>query len=55
MLQTVKPFLVATDLIGAPKPTYHTPHPDTFARSAVATIGIQDTTHGYWPHAFQVL
>ena len=30
------------------------PNPVTYARAAVATIGIQHTTHGYFYHAVQV-
>ena len=30
------------------------PNPVTYAHAAVATIGIQHTTHGYFYHALQV-
>ena len=30
------------------------PSGETFTRAAVATIGVQKDTHGYWIHALQV-
>ena len=36
------------------KGNYLVPDPVTYVRSAVATIGIQNTTFGYLPHAFHV-
>ena len=46
--------MVATAMSNVRRTTYLTPDPLTYARSAVATIGIQGYTQGYWPHAFQV-
>ena len=47
--------MVATAMSNVRRTTYLSPDPLIYARSAVATIGIQDYTHGYWPHAFQVI
>lgn len=30
------------------------PSPETFAASAIATVGITSLATGYWPHEFQV-
>ena len=59
--QDVKPHLVATamtrtamSLRNVPENTRSAPDPITYARAAVATIGIQHTTHGYFYHALRV-
>ena len=52
--KTVMPGLVATAMSNVRRVTYSAPSPETYARSAVATIGIQHTTFGYWIHAVQV-
>lgn len=46
--------MVTTAMSNARKVTFTTPDPVTYSRSAVATIGIQSYTHGYWGHALQV-
>jgi len=46
--------MVTTAMSNARKVTFFTPDPVTYSRAAVATIGIQDYTHGYWSHALQV-
>ena len=52
--QDVKPCLVATALSGIRRTSRLVPDPITYARAAVATIGIQHTTYGYFYHALQV-
>ena len=52
--QTVMPNLVATAMSNVRRVTSFRPSPETYARTAVATIGIQNTTYGYWQHALQV-
>ena len=41
-------------LSGMVENTRFVPDPITYARAAVATIGIQHTTYGYFYHALQV-
>lgn len=53
IIQTVMPSLVATQMSNVRRPTTFRPSPETYARTAVATIGIQDSTYGYWHHALQ--
>ena len=53
-IQTVIPFYVATAMIGVRKSSFMIPNGDQYARSAVATIGVQKTTFGCWSHAIQV-
>ena len=48
------PCLVATAMTGIKRPSYVAPSPDTFAKAAVATIGVQDNTYGCLSHAMQV-
>ena len=54
ILQTVAAGMVTTTMSNARKVTFFTPDPIKYSRAAVATIGIQDYTHGFWPHALQV-
>jgi len=51
--QCVYPFFVATKLAKIRRATFFAPNPDTFAKSAVGTIGIQTETTGYLGHALQ--
>ena len=56
IVQDVKPFMVATAMIRAATGISSSrliPDPITYARAAVATIGIQHTTYGYFYHALQ--
>ena len=53
-MQSVSAGMVTTAMSNARKVTFGTPDPVTYARSAVATIGIQGYTHGYWVHALKV-
>ena len=50
----MNPFFVTTALSGMDKPSFDIPSPATFAKAAVATIGIQDNTFGCFSHALQV-
>ena len=52
--QDVKPHFVATAMSGIRRASRIAPDPVTYARAAVATIGIQHTTYGYFYHALQV-
>ena len=52
--QDVKPWFVATVMSGIQRASRFAPDPITYARAAVATIGIQHTTYGYFYHAVQV-
>ena len=52
--QDVKPHFVATAMSGIQRASRFAPDPVTYARAAVATIGIQHTTYGYFYHALQV-
>ena len=36
------------------KPSLTVPSPETYARSALQTLGKTNRTHGYWPHSIQV-
>ena len=46
--------MVSTTMSNARRVSFFVPDPQSFATSAVATIGIQNYTRGYWPHALQV-
>ena len=48
------PFVVATSMSGISRPSYTMPSADTYAKAAVATIGVQDSTYGCFSHAMQV-
>ena len=52
--QVVKPHFVATAMSGIQRTSRFIPDPVTYTRAAVATIGIQHTTYGYFYHALQV-
>ena len=54
LTQDVKPGFVATAMSGIRKTSRSIPSPITYTRAAVATIGIQHTTYGYFYHALQV-
>ena len=53
--QTVAPFFVATAMSGIRRSNMMVADAVQFGRSAVATIGIQDFTHGCLSHAIQVV
>eukprot|EP01135_Chromosphaera_perkinsii_P007541 Nk52_evm25s913 gene=Nk52_evmTU25s913 len=52
IVQSVMPLYVTSKLSKVRKPTWNTPTPRAFARSAVGTIGYEDRTTGYWAHDF---
>jgi len=54
LAQDVKPAFVATAMTGFQRTSRFIPSPTTYTRAAVATIGIQHTTYGYYYHALQV-
>lgn len=58
-IQTVCPGFVDTDIAANTKASQLTPgiffpKPDTFARNAVAAIGVAPASAGYWPHEILV-
>ncbi|KAM4617335.1 very-long-chain 3-oxoacyl-CoA reductase [Discoglossus pictus] len=50
-VQSVLPFYVATKLSKIRKPTWDKPSPETYVKSALKTVGLQNRTNGYLPHA----
>ena len=52
--QCIVPFFVATKLSKIRKPTLFIPNSATYARSALATVGVEDISFGYFAHALQV-
>jgi len=50
IVQCVKPGFVATKLSGIRRATLLAPTPDAFVKSALATVGKESTTYGYFPH-----
>lgn len=53
-VQTVHPGYVATNMASHMKPSYISPHPDTFAAATLRTLGLEQRTAGYWTHKIQV-
>ena len=53
-VQSVAPFGVSTAIVNSPPTNLFVIDAVKYARSAVATIGIQGYTHGCLPHAIQV-
>ena len=54
IIQTVSSDNVTTAMSNARRVSFFVPDPQSFATSAVATVGIQDYTCGCWPHALMV-
>ena len=54
IFQNVEPLLVATSMSGIRRASFFIPSPTSAAKAAVATIGIQNSTNGCFPHALQV-
>ena len=52
--QTVSAGMVTTAMSNKRKVSFFSPDPVSYAKAAVATIGIQEYTHGCWSHALQV-
>lgn len=55
IIQSVMPGFVATNMTRVRKGTTMTPLPEDYARSAIATIGVDSVTHGYWSHWVMML
>ena len=54
IFQNVEPLFVATSMTGNRGASYFIPSPTSATKAAVATIGIQNSTNGCFPHALQV-
>eukprot|EP00126_Sphaerothecum_destruens_P004768 Sdes_comp18372_c0_seq1m8169 len=52
LVQSVMPLYVTSKLSKLRRPTWNTPTPAQFARSALATVGYEAHTSGYWAHDF---
>ena len=53
-MQSVLPFFVATKMTRIRKPTLDKPTPERYVAAELATVGLQDQTNGYFPHAVMV-
>ena len=53
-LKNVTPGFVATAMSKITRTSFTSPSAESYAKSAVATIGIQNNTCGCFPHALQV-
>ncbi|EGT52863.1 hypothetical protein CAEBREN_07160 [Caenorhabditis brenneri] len=53
LFQTITPFIVATKMAGNPNTSFFYPDSDTFAKSALNTIGNSNDTTGYIAHQLQ--
>ncbi|XP_030621136.1 very-long-chain 3-oxoacyl-CoA reductase-A [Chanos chanos] len=51
IIQSVLPFFVATKMTKIRKPTLDKPTPDRYVAAELTTVGVQDQTNGYFPHA----
>ena len=51
IVQSVLPFFVATKMTRIRKPTLDKPTPERYVAAELATVGLQDQTNGYFPHA----
>ncbi|TGZ62012.1 hypothetical protein CRM22_007670 [Opisthorchis felineus] len=51
MIQAVCPLFVATKLSRKSSPSLFVPTPDTYVRSALDMLGVEEVTTGYLPHA----
>ncbi|TRY54835.1 hypothetical protein DNTS_001800 [Danionella cerebrum] len=54
IIQSVLPFFVATKMTKIRKPTLDKPTPDRYVAAELNTVGLQDQTNGYFPHAVMV-
>ena len=55
LFQCVSPAFVATAMSGIRRPSLFAPDPVTYAKRAVATIGLREHTNAYLPHVLQVI
>ncbi|EGT42682.1 hypothetical protein CAEBREN_19665 [Caenorhabditis brenneri] len=53
LFQTITPFIVATKMAGNPNTSFFYPDSDSFAKSALNTIGNSNDTTGYIAHQLQ--
>ncbi|GCC27639.1 hypothetical protein chiPu_0006065 [Chiloscyllium punctatum] len=51
VVQSVLPFFVSTKMSKIRRPTLTAPSPETYAKAALKTVGLQMQTNGYLPHA----
>ena len=49
-MQSVMPGYVATNMTRMKQSSIIMPSAETYVQSAVATIGVDSVTFGYWPH-----
>ncbi|XP_016145791.1 very-long-chain 3-oxoacyl-CoA reductase-A-like [Sinocyclocheilus grahami] len=54
IIQSVLPFFVATKMTRIRKPTLDKPTPERYVAAELTTVGLQDQTNGYFPHAVMV-
>ncbi|KIH49885.1 hypothetical protein ANCDUO_20040 [Ancylostoma duodenale] len=54
MFQTICPMMVATKMSKVRKTSFFTPSAESFAASAVRSIGLANETSGYLSHQIQV-
>ncbi|KAK1789798.1 hypothetical protein P4O66_015675, partial [Electrophorus voltai] len=50
-LQSVLPFFVATKMTKIRNPTLDKPTPERYVAAELTTVGLQEQTNGYFPHA----
>ncbi|CAL9701335.1 unnamed protein product [Knipowitschia caucasica] len=51
IIQSVMPFFVATKMTKIRRPTLDKPTPERYVAAELSTVGLQDRTNGYLPHA----
>ncbi|TSK13367.1 Very-long-chain 3-oxoacyl-CoA reductase-A [Bagarius yarrelli] len=51
IIQSVLPFFVATKMTKIRKPTLDKPTPERYVAAELTTVGLQNQTNGYFPHA----
>ncbi|KAA0724357.1 Very-long-chain 3-oxoacyl-CoA reductase-A [Triplophysa tibetana] len=51
IIQSVLPFFVATKMTKIRKPTLDKPTPERYVAAELNTVGLEDQTNGYFPHA----
>uniref|UniRef100_A0A3P9JI59 3-ketoacyl-CoA reductase n=1 Tax=Oryzias latipes TaxID=8090 RepID=A0A3P9JI59_ORYLA len=51
IIQSVLPFFVATKMTRIRKPTLDKPTPERYVAAELTTVGLQNQTNGYFPHA----
>uniref|UniRef100_A0A3B3V4N8 3-ketoacyl-CoA reductase n=1 Tax=Poecilia latipinna TaxID=48699 RepID=A0A3B3V4N8_9TELE len=54
IIQSVLPFFVATKMTRIRKPTLDKPTPERYVAAELNTVGLQNQTNGYFPHAVMV-